>query len=251
MRARIVAPTVTSPAIALRDVRKVYGHGDGAVTALDGVSMLIPRGSFTAIMGPSGSGKSTFLHVAAGLDRPTSGTVSLGETDLAGLSERRLTILRRERIGFIFQAFNLMPSLTVTQNIGLPLRLDGRRPKRGAVRDVAERVGLQNRLRHRPSQLSGGQQQRVAIARALVSRPEVVFADEPTGALDTRTGRDVLALLRELVDMDGHTVVMVTHDPSAAGYADQVILLADGQIAGTLADPDADEVAERLAHLGD
>jgi putative ABC transport system ATP-binding protein len=240
-----------APAIALRDVRKVYGQGEGAVVALDGVSIGFSQGSFTAIMGPSGSGKSTFLHVAAGLDRPTSGTVALGDTELTGLSERRLTILRRERIGFVFQAFNLMPSLTVTQNIGLPLRLDGRRPRRLQVREVAARVGLDQRLRHRPAQLSGGQQQRVAIARALITRPEVVFADEPTGALDRRTGRDVLALLRDVVDVDGHTVVMVTHDPVAAAYADQVILLADGRIAGTLDAPDADEVAERLAHLGD
>jgi len=242
---------LTAPAIALRDVRKVHGEGDGAVVALDGISVEIPPGSFTAIMGPSGSGKSTFLHVAAGLDRPTSGTVALGDTDLAGLSERRLTILRRERIGFIFQAFNLMPSLTVTQNIGLPLRLDRRRPRRAEVRAVAARVGLDERLRHRPSQLSGGQQQRVAIARALVTRPAVVFADEPTGALDIRTGRGVLALLREVVDVDGHTVVMVTHDPVAAAHADRVILLADGRIAGMLDAPDADEVAEQLAHLGD
>jgi putative ABC transport system ATP-binding protein len=242
---------VTAPAIALRDVRKVHGEGDGAVVALDGISVELPTGSFTAIMGPSGSGKSTFLHVAAGLDRPTSGTVALGDTQLAGLSERRLTILRRERIGFVFQAFNLMPSLTVTQNIGLPLRLDGRRPRRADIREVAARVGLDQRLRHRPSQLSGGQQQRVAIARALVTRPEVVFADEPTGALDSKTGRGVLALLREVVDGDGHTVVMVTHDPVAASYADRVILLADGQVAGTLEAPDADEVAEQLAHLGD
>ena len=243
--------TASAPAIALRDVRKVYGEGDGAVVALDGISIGLARGSFTAIMGPSGSGKSTFLHVAAGLDRPTSGTVALGETELTGLSERRLTILRRERIGFVFQAFNLMPSLTVTQNIGLPLRLDGRRPRRSEVREVAARVGLEKRLRHRPAQLSGGQQQRVAIARALITRPEVVFADEPTGALDSRTGRAVLALLREVVDVDGHTVVMVTHDPIAAAHADQVVLLADGRIAGTLDAPDADEVAERLAHLGD
>jgi putative ABC transport system ATP-binding protein len=238
------------PAVALRDVRKVHGRGDGAVVALDAVSVALPRGSFTAIMGPSGSGKSTFLNVAAGLDRPTSGTVALGDTDLAGLSERRLTILRRKRIGFVFQAFNLLPSLTVAQNIGLPLRLDSRRLRRSSVRDVAARVGLENRLRHRPSQLSGGQQQRVAIARALVTRPEVVFADEPTGALDRRTGREVLALLREVVDADGHTVVMVTHDPVAAAYADRVILLADGRLAGTLEAPDADEVAEHLAHLG-
>jgi putative ABC transport system ATP-binding protein len=241
---------VAVPAVALRDVRKVHGKGDAAVVALDGVSVALERGSFTAIMGPSGSGKSTFLNVAAGLDRPTSGTVSLGDTDLARLSERRLTILRRERIGFIFQAFNLLPSLTVAQNIGLPLRLDRRRLRRKDVRDVAARVGLENRLRHRPAQLSGGQQQRVAIARALITRPEVIFADEPTGALDTRTGRDVLAILREVVDIDGHTVVMVTHDPVAAAQADQVILLADGRLVGRLDAPDADEVAEHLAHLG-
>jgi putative ABC transport system ATP-binding protein len=240
-----------TPAIVLGDVRKVYGQGDGSVIALDGVSIALARGSFTAVMGPSGSGKSTFLHVAAGLDRPTSGSVAIGETELAGLSERRLTILRRERVGFVFQAFNLMPSLTVTQNIGLPLRLDGRRPRRSEVREVAARVGLENRLRHRPAQLSGGQQQRVAIARALIARPEVVFADEPTGALDSRTGRGVLALLRDVVDVDGHTVVMVTHDPVAAAQADQVVLLADGRIAGMLEAPDADEVAGRLAHLGD
>jgi putative ABC transport system ATP-binding protein len=239
-----------APAVALREVRKVYGHGDGAVEALKGISVELAPGSFTAIMGPSGSGKSTFLHVAAGLDRPTSGTVALGETELARLSERRLTILRRERIGFVFQAFNLLPSLTVAQNIALPLRLDGRRLRRSEVREVAARVGLGERLRHRPSQLSGGQQQRVAIARALVTRPEVVFADEPTGALDTSTGRDVLELLREVVDRDGHTVVMVTHDPVAAAYADRVILLADGRIDGMLEAPGADEVAERLAHLG-
>jgi putative ABC transport system ATP-binding protein len=245
------AASVSAPAVALHEVRKVHGKGDGSVVALDGISIGLAGGSFTAIMGPSGSGKSTFLHVAAGLDRPTSGTVSLGDTDLSGLSERQLTILRRERIGFIFQAFNLMPSLTVTQNIGLPLRLDGRRARRRDVREVAARVGLDERLRHRPSQLSGGQQQRVAIARALVTRPEVVFADEPTGALDTRTGRGVLALLRDVVDRDGHTVVMVTHDPVAAAHADRVILLADGRLAGRLEAPTADEVAEHLAHLGD
>ena len=241
----------SAPAVALRDVRKVYGRGEGEVVALDGVSVGLAAGSFTAIMGPSGSGKSTFLNVAAGLDRPTAGTVAMGDTDLARLSERRLTILRRERIGFIFQAFNLLPSLTVAQNIALPLRLDGRRLRRSAIREVAARVGLENRLRHRPSELSGGQQQRVAIARALVTRPEVVFADEPTGALDTQTGREVLALLREVVDEDGHTVVMVTHDPAAAAHADRVILLADGGVAGTVDAPSADEVAEQLAHLGD
>jgi putative ABC transport system ATP-binding protein len=240
---------VWASAVALRDVRKVYGRGEGAVVALNGVSVGLPAGSFTAVMGPSGSGKSTFLHVAAGLDRPTTGTVTLGGTDLGRLSERRLTILRRERIGFVFQSFNLLPSLTVAQNIALPLRLDGHRARRSSVGEVAARVGLQNRLRHRPSQLSGGQQQRVAIARALVTGPEVVFADEPTGALDTRTGLEVLALLREVVDAESHTVVMVTHDPVAAAHADRVILLADGQVAGTLDAPSADQVAEHLAHL--
>jgi putative ABC transport system ATP-binding protein len=244
------APRPPSAAVALLEVRKVYGRGEGAVTALDGVSAALPPGSFTAIMGPSGSGKSTFLNVAAGLDRPTSGSVRLGDTSLEQLSERRLTILRRERIGFVFQAFNLLPSLTVAQNIALPLRLDGRRPGRSAVREIAARVGLQQRLRDRPSQLSGGQQQRVAIARALITRPEVVFADEPTGALDTRTGHGVLSLLREVVSQDGHTVVMVTHDPVAAAYADRVMLLADGRVAGVLDAPSAGQVAERLAGLG-
>jgi putative ABC transport system ATP-binding protein len=245
-----IGTELRAAAVTLRDVRRVYGRGEGEVVALDGVSVGLARGSFTALMGPSGSGKSTFLNVAAGLDRPTSGTVVLADTELAGLSERRLTVLRRERIGFVFQAFNLLPSLTVAQNIGLPLRLDGHRPRRSAVREVAARVGLEKRLRDRPSQLSGGQQQRVAIARALVTRPEVVFADEPTGALDTRTGREVLALLREVVDEDSRTVVMVTHDPVAAAYADWVMLLADGRMAGTLEAPSAEDVAEQLAHLG-
>jgi putative ABC transport system ATP-binding protein len=240
----------TAPAVALHDVRKIYGRGEGAVVALDGVSANFASASFTAIMGPSGSGKSTFLHLAAGLDRPTSGTVVLGDKDLTRLSERRLTILRRKQIGFVFQAFNLMPSLTVAQNIGLPLRLDGRRARRAEVREVASRVGLGDRLRHRPSELSGGQQQRVAIARALVAQPAVLFADEPTGALDIRTGRGVLTLLRELVDQDGQTVVMVTHDPVAATYADRVVLIADGQIAGTLESASVEEVADSLAHLG-
>ena len=248
---RAPAAAASTQAVVLRDVRKVYGRGDGAVVALDGVTVQLPVGSFTAVMGPSGSGKSTFLNVAAGLDRPSAGAVTLGDTDLTRLSERRLTVLRRERIGFVFQAFNLLPSLTVAQNIGLPMRLDGHRPRRSAVREVAARVGLEKRLHHRPSQLSGGQQQRVAIARAVVTRPEVVFADEPTGALDSRTGREVLALLREIVDKDGRTVVMVTHDPAAAAWADRVILLADGRLAGTLDAPSADEVAEALAHLGD
>ena len=242
---------IAQQAVRLEDVRKVYGSGEGSVVALDGLTVGFENGSFTAVMGPSGSGKSTFLHIAAGLDVPTEGSAWLGGVDLAELDQTELTVLRRERVGFVFQAFNLMPSLTVTQNIALPLRLDGSRVRRSDVREVAARVGLDQRLRHCPSQLSGGQQQRVAIARALITRPEVVFADEPTGALDTRTGRGVLALLRDVVDADGHTVVMVTHDPTAAAHADRVILLADGQIAGMLEAPSADEVAERLAHLGD
>jgi putative ABC transport system ATP-binding protein len=247
LNTRKVAPSAS--AVNLRDVRKVHGRGEGAVVALDAVSLELASGSFTAVMGPSGSGKSTLLHVAAGLDRPTSGTVALGETDLTRLSERGLTLLRRERIGFVFQSFNLLPSLTVAQNIALPLRLDGRRAARSTVREVAARVGLEKRLAYRPAQLSGGQQQRVAIARALVTRPEVVFADEPTGALDTHTGREVLALLREIVDEDGHTVVMVTHDRVAASYADEVVTLADGRLVGRLEAPSADDV-EQLAPLG-
>jgi len=244
------SPAVSTGAIALREVRKVYGSGEGTVTALDGVTVALPPRSFTAVMGPSGSGKSTLLHVAAGLDRPTSGNVAFGDTELTLLNERRLTLLRRERIGFVFQAFNLLPSLTVAQNIALPLRLDGRRARRSELREIVARVGLEDRMRHRPAQLSGGQQQRVAIARALITRPEVVFADEPTGALDTRTGQGVLSLLRNLVDGDGQTVVMVTHDPVAAAYADRVLLLADGRVAGVLDAPTVDDVAEQLAHLG-
>jgi putative ABC transport system ATP-binding protein len=244
------SPAVSTGAIALREVRKVYGSGEGTVTALDGITAELPSRSFTAIMGPSGSGKSTLLHVAAGLDRPTSGNVAFGDTELTRLNERRLTLLRRERIGFVFQAFNLLPSLTVAQNIALPLRLDGRRARRSELHEIVACVGLQDRMRHRPAQLSGGQQQRVAIARALITRPEVVFADEPTGALDTRTGQGVLGLLRNLVDGDGQTVVMVTHDPVAAAYADRVLLLADGRVAGVLDAPTVDDVAEQLAHLG-
>ena len=237
--------------VHLDDVVRVFGRGDGQVRALDGVTLSMARGSFTAIMGPSGSGKSTLLQLAAGLDRPTQGSVRLGELELNGLNERALARLRRERIGFVFQSFNLLGALTAEQNVALPARLAGRRLPRSVVRDVLERVGLDERRGHRPAQLSGGQQQRVAIARALVGEPSVMFADEPTGALDTRTGRGVLALLREVVDADGHTVVMVTHDPVAAAHADRVILLADGRIAGTLEAPGADEVAEHLAHLGD
>ncbi|GAA4504654.1 ABC transporter ATP-binding protein [Actinoallomurus oryzae] len=242
--------TPDAAAVQMTSVRKVYGKGAGAVTALDGVTITIPRGTFTAVMGPSGSGKSTFLHCAAGLDTPTSGTVLLGGTDLSGMSEVRLTELRRSRVGFVFQAFNLVPSLDVLRNIELPLRLSGTRTDRARLEEIIARVGLTGRTRHRPAQLSGGQQQRVALARALVTRPEVIFGDEPTGALDTATGRDVLTLLREAVDALGQTVVVVTHDPVAAGYADRVLFLADGRIAGTLDAPSADLVAEHMAGLG-
>jgi putative ABC transport system ATP-binding protein len=236
--------------VRLEQVSKVYGRGESAIIALDAVSLGIPSGSFTAVMGPSGSGKSTFLHCAAGLDSPTSGAVRLGGVDVGGLSEAKRTALRRERIGFVFQAFNLLPSLTVEQNMALPLRLAGRRPDRAWTREVVERVGLGARLKHRPGQLSGGQQQRVAIARALLTRPEVVFADEPTGALDTRTGGAILALLRHVVDALGQTVVMVTHDPLAAAHADRVLYLADGAVVAADEAPTADAVAERMTHLG-
>ena len=237
-------------AITLRAVSKVYGKGRGAVAALREVSVGLPKGGFTAVMGPSGSGKSTFLHCAAGLDRPTSGTVELGGTDLAGLSETKLTELRRERAGFVFQAFNLVSSLTVSQNITLPLRLAGRRADGARLAEVVKRVGLSDRTQHRPGQLSGGQQQRVAIARALIADPEVIFADEPTGALDTMTAREVLVLLRETVDTMGQTIVMVTHDPVAASYADTVLFLADGRIADSMNAPTAGGVADRMIRLG-
>ncbi|MDP9849818.1 ABC transporter ATP-binding protein [Streptosporangium lutulentum] len=236
--------------VRLDAVSKVYGRGQSAVAALREVTIGLPQGGFTAVMGPSGSGKSTFLHCAAGLDKPTSGSVRLGGTELSRMNETELTELRRERIGFVFQAFNLVPSLTVTQNITLPLRLAGARTDRAWLEEVVERVGLTGRLDHRPAQLSGGQQQRVAIARALVARPEVVFGDEPTGALDMMTARDVLALLREVVDGLGQTVVMVTHDPIAASYADTVLFLADGRIVDSVTAPTVETVAERMTRLG-
>ncbi|MDI2132670.1 ABC transporter ATP-binding protein [Yinghuangia seranimata] len=249
-RAAVIdAPTTDTTAVSLTDVTKVYGRGSEAVHALRGVSVDIHPGSFTAVMGPSGSGKSTFLHCAAGLDRPSGGRVALRGTDIAGLSETKLTELRRTRVGFVFQAFNLVGSLTAEQNVTLPLRLAGQRPDKRWVREVLTRVGLGERARHRPGQLSGGQQQRVAIARALVTRPDVLFADEPTGALDTKTGREVLALLREVVDAYQHTVVMVTHDPVAASYADRVLFLADGRLVDRLEAPTADAVADRMIHM--
>ncbi|WP_435241733.1 ABC transporter ATP-binding protein [Streptomyces cucumeris] len=236
-------------AVELRGVRRSYGRGGRAVHALRGIDLALPRGSFTAVMGPSGSGKSTFLQCAAGLDRPTAGSVTLGGTEITGMSENKLTALRRSRLGFVFQAFNLLPSLTVEQNVLLPLRLAGVRPDHRLAREMLAQVGLHEHSRRRPGQLSGGQQQRVAIARALVTRPDVVFADEPTGALDTVTAAEVLILLRHAVDALGATVVMVTHDPVAAGYADHTLFLADGSIADRLPRSPAAEIAERMTRL--
>jgi len=243
------ASRTAAHAVRLEAVSKVYGRGAGAVQALRGVSIALPYRSFTAVMGPSGSGKSTLLQIAAGLDRPTGGRAWIGSVDLSRLSQTRLTELRRDRVGFVFQAFNLLPSLTVEQNVTLPLRLAGRRADRHLVAEVLARVGLTDRRRHRPAELSGGQQQRVALARALITRPEVLFADEPTGALDLRTGREVLSLFRDLVDKLGQTVVMVTHDPVAASYADAVLFLADGRIVDQLRQPTAEAVAERMTAL--
>uniref|UniRef100_A0AAU2JXY0 ABC transporter ATP-binding protein n=1 Tax=Streptomyces sp. NBC_00049 TaxID=2903617 RepID=A0AAU2JXY0_9ACTN len=238
-------------ALRLIEVRKTYGAAENAVTALDGVSLTLPAGSFTAVMGPSGSGKSTLLQCAAGLDRPDSGRVVVAGEEMTGGSEAALTKFRRRHIGFVFQQYNLLPMLTVEQNTTLPLKLAGRPVDRDRAREILTQVGLGDRLGHRPDQLSGGQRQRVAIARALITEPSVIFADEPTGALDTRSARDVLRLLQETVRVHGATVVMVTHDPVAASYADSVQFLADGRLAGRLADPTVDAVAERLAHLGD
>ena len=236
-------------AVELHGVRKRYGRGGGAVHALRGIDLTLPRGSFTAVMGPSGSGKSTFLQCAAGLDRPSAGTVRLGGTEITGMKENKLTALRRTRLGFVFQAFNLLPSLTVEQNVVLPMRLAGRRPDRRRAAEVLAEVGLADKARRRPGQLSGGQQQRVAIARALVTRPDVVFADEPTGALDTTTAAEILSLLRQAVDAHGATVVMVTHDPSAAAWADRVLFLADGEIVDRLDRAPAERIAARMTAL--
>jgi putative ABC transport system ATP-binding protein len=249
-QAQRIAPSEPA-AVQLTSVSKLYGSGRNGVAALRGLSLAMPKGSFTAVMGPSGSGKSTFLHCAAGLDRPSSGSIHLADVDLASMGEDALSRFRRERIGFVFQSFNLVPALTAAQNITLPLRLAKRKPDKAWLAEVTERVGLADRIKHKPSELSGGQQQRVAIARALVAQPEVIFADEPTGALDTRTSKAILSLLREAVDGLDQTVVMVTHDPTAAAYADTVVFLADGQIVETMADPSPDRVAERMTHLGD
>ncbi|MEW2178690.1 ABC transporter ATP-binding protein [Streptomyces sp. NPDC005406] len=238
--------TVSATAARVVDAVKVYGTGDTEVRALDGVSVGFPAGRFTAIMGPSGSGKSTLMHCAAGLDTLTSGTACIGDTELGALDDRRLTLLRRRRIGFVFQAFNLLPTLTVAENITLPMDLAGERPDRRRLDALIDTVGLRDRLRHRPSELSGGQQQRVAVARAFAGDPDVVFADEPTGNLDSRAGQEVLRLLGRTVRQTGRTVVMVTHDPVAAAHADEVVFLADGRLVDRMPDPTAERVLDRL-----
>jgi putative ABC transport system ATP-binding protein len=240
-------PTVVAAraaAVGATDLVRRYGDGESAVDALRGVTLDVPAGQFTAIMGPSGSGKSTLMHLLAGLDTPTSGTVSIGEHDITGMSDKQLTKLRRQHIGFVFQSFNLLPMLSAEENILLPLSLAGRKPDRDWVESVIERVGLGDRRDHRPAQLSGGQQQRVAVARALVTEPTVLFADEPTGNLDSKSGAEVLELLREAVETYGQTTVMVTHDPRAAARADRVLFLADGRIVSDIEAPsEADVIA--------
>jgi putative ABC transport system ATP-binding protein len=229
---------------------KVYGRGDAEVRALDGVTVAFATSRFSAIMGPSGSGKSTLMHALAGLDSLTSGSVWIGDVELGRLKEKRLTELRRDSVGFIFQAFNLVPTLTAGENIELPIRLAGRTPDRGWLDLVIATVGLRDRLTHRPSELSGGQQQRVAVARALASKPRIIFADEPTGNLDSRTGAEMLSFMGQAVREFGQTIVMVTHDPVAAAYADRAVFLADGRIVDDLDDPTADGVFDRMRTLG-
>jgi putative ABC transport system ATP-binding protein len=238
---------LTSPAVELRGVARVYGSRGTAVRALDTVDVAFAAGSWTAVMGPSGSGKSTLLHCAAGLERVTEGHVLVAGNDITRATDYELTRLRRTKVGFVFQSFNLIGSLTAEQNVAMPLRLAGRRPKRREVRDVLAAVGLADRAGHRPRELSGGQQQRVAVARAMVTRPDVLFADEPTGALDSRSARSILDLLRSIVDSGGQTIVMVTHDPLAAARADRVLFLRDGRLVDRLERPSVREVADRLA----
>ncbi|WP_028654044.1 ABC transporter ATP-binding protein [Nocardioides sp. J54] len=246
-------PQTTPPAsrYAARavDLHKVYGSGDSEVRALDGVSIDLVAGEFTAIMGPSGSGKSTLMHCLAALDTPTAGTVLIGDTDLSRLKDKALTALRRDDVGFVFQAFNLVPTLSAQENILLPLSLAGRKPDQGWFDTVVDTVGLRDRLGHRPAEMSGGQQQRVACARALVSKPEIVFADEPTGNLDSTSGAEVLSFLRRSVDEFGQTIVMVTHDAVAASYCDRVVFLADGRIVDELRSPDREQILTHMTEL--
>jgi putative ABC transport system ATP-binding protein len=244
-------PTSTGAAARAVDVTKVYGAGDTAVHALDGVSVEFRRGQYAAIMGPSGSGKSTLLHCLAGLDRVTAGQVFLGDDEISAMNEKQLTLIRREKIGFVFQAYNLVPTLTGLENINLPLALAGKKPDPDWLAQIVDTVRLADRVDHRPSELSGGQQQRVAVARALVSRPEVIFADEPTGNLDSKSGAEILGFMRKAVTDLGQTIVMVTHDPNAASYADRVVFLADGKICGDITEPTVDSIMDNMRRLGD
>ncbi|MEZ0074007.1 ABC transporter ATP-binding protein [Planotetraspora sp. GP83] len=236
-------------AVVARGLTKVYGEGDAAVRALRGIDVSFATGAFTAIMGPSGSGKSTLMHCLAGLDSVTDGHVSIGDVEITRLNDKQLTLLRRERVGFVFQAFNLLPTLTAEQNIRLPLEIAGRQADRALYDQVIDTVGLRDRLKHRPNELSGGQQQRVAVARALISKPQVIFADEPTGNLDSRSGAEVLSFLRRSVRELGQTIVMVTHDPMAASYADRVVFLRDGLLVSELAQPTQQTVLDMLMAL--
>ena len=241
----------TAAAAGALDATKVYGEGDSEVRALDGVTVAFEAGKFTAIMGPSGSGKSTLMHCLAGLDSLSTGSVYIGETQLADLSDKELTILRRTAVGFIFQAYNLVPTLSAYENITLPLLLGGTPGDQAWIDKVVDTVGLRDRLKHRPSELSGGQQQRVAVARALASKPTIIFADEPTGNLDSRAGAEILDFMRRAVRDLGQTIVMVTHDPNAASYADRVIFLADGKVVDEMLSPTADLVLDRMKRFGD
>jgi putative ABC transport system ATP-binding protein len=245
--------TYRDNAVAARAVgaSKVYGRGEAEVRALDNVDVEFATARFTAIMGPSGSGKSTLMHALAGLDSLTEGSVWIGDVELGRLKEKKLTQLRRDRIGFVFQSFNLIPTLTAIENVTLPMKLAGRKPDKVWLDTVVETVGLGNRLHHRPSELSGGQQQRVAVARALASKPHIIFADEPTGNLDSRTGAEILAFMRQAVRELGQTIVMVTHDPVAASYSDRAVFLADGHIVDEIDDPTADSVFNRIRTLGE
>ncbi|HVX17256.1 MAG TPA: ABC transporter ATP-binding protein [Acidimicrobiales bacterium] len=246
-------PPTTQPPLAARavDAVKQYGSGPTAVRALDGVSVDLAAGQFTAVMGPSGSGKSTLMHCLAGLETLTSGKVFIGNIDLSTLNDKQLTRLRRDKVGFVFQSFNLVSTLTAAENMTLPLTLAGEKPDKDWYDEVIATIGLADRLKHRPSELSGGQQQRVAVARALLARPAIIFADEPTGNLDSRSGAEVLDFLRRAVDQYGQTIVMVTHDPLAAGRADRALFLADGRLVDEMADPSADRVLDRMKRLGD
>ena len=251
MTATEAAPTSTTAAARAVDVRKIYGSGDTVVNALDGVSVEFRRAQYAAIMGPSGSGKSTLLHCLAGLDRVTSGHVFLGDDEISAMSEKQLTLVRRDKIGFVFQSYNLVPTLTGMENINLPLALAGRKADPEWLAQIIETVHLADRVEHRPNELSGGQQQRVAVARALVSKPDVIFADEPTGNLDSKSGAEILGFMRKAVTDLGQTIVMVTHDPVAAAYADRVVFLADGIICGDISEPTVDSVIANMRSLGD